>query len=47
MTVVTTQTNKMHTVIPNHNNVLVRQFLHVAGFTGPSSGSAQLCKTIV
>jgi len=42
-----TYINKLHTVIQNHNNVLIRQLLHVSGFIFPSSGSAQLYKTIV
>jgi hypothetical protein len=37
---------QMHTVCYNYNNILVGQILHFSGLTGPSSGSAQLHKTI-
>jgi len=36
----------MHTIRYNYNNILVGQLLHFSGLTGPSSGSAQLHKTI-
>jgi hypothetical protein len=36
-----------HTLRYNYNNVLIRKLLHVSAHTGPSSGSAQLHKTIV
>jgi hypothetical protein len=37
---------QMHAVCQNHNNVVTRPLLHISGLTGPSSGSAQLHKTI-
>jgi len=32
----------MQAIRQNHNNFITRQFLHVSGLTGPSSGNAQL-----
>jgi len=37
----------MHTHCQNYINVSIRQFVHISGLTGPSSGSGQLRKTIV
>jgi len=36
-----------HTLRYNYNNVLIRKLLRVSALTGPSSGSAQLYKTLV
>lgn len=46
-TIVTLQISQMHTLHYNYNNVLIRQLTHVSGFTGPSSGSRHLHKTII
>jgi hypothetical protein len=37
----------MHTLRQNYNNVSLRQLVHISVLTSPSSGSAQLHKTIV
>jgi hypothetical protein len=37
----------VHKIYQIDNNVMIFQLLNVSGLTGPSSGSAQLHKTIV
>jgi hypothetical protein len=38
---------KMHALRYNRSNALISKLLHVSGLSGPSSGSAQLHKTMV
>jgi hypothetical protein len=38
---------QIYTFHYSYDNVLIRKLLHVSGLTGPSSGTAQLYKTIV